>query len=123
MSKAVNRSSTFSLAEKRTLREMAFELAHAKNKIINGTSYTITREDAGTNLICTNTAAIAIALPDGLPSGFQCTIVRAAAGTPTVTPSGTDTVNGAGGGLAPSAQWAAVYLNKFSDTEYYAHAS
>ena len=41
------------------------------------------------------------------------------AGVPTITPD-TDTVNGAGTGIAPSAQWEGVYLSKYLATEWMA---
>lgn len=78
-----------------------------------GTTYTLQATDNGKIVLFTNGSAIAVTLPDGLDVNFQCTILQAGAGVPTVTPSGADTVNGAGTGVAPSAQWNAMYLSKY----------
>lgn len=99
----------------------ATALASTTSAVYNtqtGTTYTIQATDNGKIINFTNAAAVAVTLPDGLPEGFQCTILQSGAGTPTVTPSGSDTVNGAGAGVAPSAQWSALYLTKFSATEW-----
>jgi hypothetical protein len=58
-------------------------------------------------------------LPDTLNTDFHCTIIQVGAGVPTVTPV-TDTINGAGTGVAPSAQWKGMYLNQYQDTEWMA---
>lgn len=84
-----------------------------------GTSYTLQESDNGKIVILNNAAAIAVTLPDGLSVGWQVTVVQVGAGVPTVTPA-TDTVNAAGTGVSPSAQWAALYLTKFAATEYVA---
>lgn len=92
----------------------------ANNKVITGTTYTILAADLGFNLIFTNAAAIAVTLPDTLDTNFECSIIQTtAAGIPTVTPT-TDTINGAGTGVAPAAQWKAMYLNQFQATEWVA---
>lgn len=92
----------------------------ASNKVITGTTYTILAADLGFNLIFTNAAAIAVTLPDTLDTDFECAIIQTtAAGIPTVTPA-TDTINGAGTGVAPAAQWKAMYLNQYAATEWLA---
>jgi hypothetical protein len=70
-------------------------------------------------LITTNASAIAITLPDTLDVNFQCTIIQAGAGVPTVTPN-TDTINGAGTGVAPTAQWKGMFLSQYSATNWVA---
>lgn len=94
-------------------------LNSASINVITGTSYTILASDTSKVLVFTNAAAIAVTLPDGLSTNFQCTIVQAGAGVPTITPV-TDTVNGAGTGVSPSAQWKALYLAQFLATEWMA---
>ena len=86
----------------------------AVHEEIAGTSYTIQEEDNGKILYTTNAASIAITLPDGLPIGHHFSIQQVGVGVPTVTRSGSDTVNGAGTGISPSGQWAALYCNKFA---------
>jgi hypothetical protein len=77
-----------------------------------GTSYTILQSDNGKNIIFTNAGAITVTLPDALSVGFQCVIIQAGAGVPTVTPN-TDTVNDAAAGVAPTAQYKGLYLGKY----------
>ena len=89
------------------------------NNVQTGTTYTITAGDNGMNIIFTNAAAIAVTLPDGLDVDFECSVIQAGAGVPTVTPA-TNTVNGAGTGIAPAGQWKAVYLNQYLATEWLA---
>ena len=84
-----------------------------------GTTYTIQATDNGKTLIFTNAAAVAVTLPDGLDENFQCTVMQYGAGAVTVTPN-TDTVNGAGTGVSPSAQYAALYLAKVDATGWVA---
>lgn len=91
----------------------------AAANIQTGTTYTIQASDAGKIIVFNNAAAIAVTLPDDLPVYFHCTIVQVGAGVPTVTPA-TDTINGAGTGVAPAAQWQALYLTQFADTEWMA---
>ena len=79
-----------------------------------GTTYTIQASDSGKVIICNNAAAIAVTLPDTLDTYFQCTVVQVGAGVPTVTRSGTDTINGAGTGVTPSAQWKGIYLTQYT---------
>lgn len=81
--------------------------------IISGTTHTVVAADNTKELIFTNAGAIAVTLPDGLAVGTAFTVKQAGAGVPTVTPSGSDTLNGAGAGLAPSAQWAALHFLKY----------
>ena len=83
------------------------------------TSYTIQASDNGKNIGFTNSGSIAVTLPDTLPVGFRCRLWWLGVGTPTATPD-TDTVNGAGAGVAPSARWKSLYLAQFDDTEWVA---
>lgn len=91
----------------------------AQNNVQTGLTYTIQASDNGKNIVFTNGAAIAVTLPDTLAVDFQCSIIQAGAGIPTVTPN-TDTINGAATPVAPSAQWKALYLTQFLDTEWMA---
>jgi len=84
-----------------------------------GTTYTILASDLGKIITFDNAASIAVTLPDTLDTNFQCTIVQIGAGVPTVTPA-TDTINGAGAGVAPSAQWKGMYLTQYSATNWLA---
>lgn len=93
----------------------------ALNKVITGTTYTILAADDGYNLIFTNAAAIAVTVPDTLDTDFQCAIVQTtAAGIPTATRSGTDTINGAATGVAPADQWKAMYLTQYAAGTWWA---
>ena len=84
-----------------------------------GTTYTIVAGDNGKVITFNNASAIAVTLPDTLDTNFQCTIVQIGAGVPTVTPN-TDTINGAGTGVTPDAQWKGLYLSQFAATEWLA---
>jgi len=84
-----------------------------------GTTYTIVGSDNGKIITFDNAAPIAVSLPDTLATAFQCTIVQIGAGVPTVTPN-TDTINGAGAGVAPSAEWQGMYLAQYSATNWLA---
>ena len=84
-----------------------------------GTTYTIVAGDNGKVLTFNNAASIAVTLPDTLDTNFQCSIVQIGAGVPTVTPA-TDTINGAGTGVTPSAQWKAMYLSQYAATTWLA---
>ena len=95
------------------------DLVSASNNVQTGTTYTIQSSDNGKNIIFTNAAAIAVTLPDTLATDFQCTIIQAGAGVPTVTPN-TDTINGASTGVAPAEQWKGMYLTQYADTEWLA---
>ena len=88
------------------------------NKVVTGTTYTVLAEDNGMNLIFTNGSAIAVTLPDTLLLDFQFSAIQAGVGVPTITRSGSDTINGAATGVTPSAQWKAIYLTQFLDTEW-----
>lgn len=95
-------------------------IGSAANTIVTGTSHTIVAADNGKVLVFTNAAAVAVTLPDGLAVGFHCTLVQTtASGVPTVTPSGSDTLNGAGSGVAPAEQWKGMYINKWDTGVWY----
>ena len=82
-----------------------------------GTTYTIAASDNGKIITFDNAASIAVTLPDTLDTNFQCTIIQVGAGVPTVTPD-TDTINGAGAGVTPAAQWRGMYLSQYSATNW-----
>jgi hypothetical protein len=89
-------------------------LAGAKIRIVTGTTDTILAADSGGIVVYTNAAAIAVVLPDGLPvlhdfTAYQVTEL----GIPSVTPSGSDTTNGAQDAIAPSAQSKGAYFAKY----------
>jgi len=88
---------------------------HAGFRVVSGTTDTILSTDSGKLIIFTNAAAIAVTLPNTFPVGFQFTTVQTtAAGIPTTTRSGADTINGAATGVAPSAQWKGAYFMQYS---------
>jgi len=84
-----------------------------------GTTYTIVEADNGKVLTFNNASAVAVTLPDTLSTNFQCTIVQIGAGAVTVTPA-TDTINGAGTGISPTAQWKGMYLSQYAATTWLA---
>jgi len=88
----------------------------ADTRIITGTTDTLAQSDDGKVLIYTNAAGCAITYPDGLNEKFQCSVIAAGAVAPIITPGGTDTINGAGTGVSPSAQYKALYLVKHEAT-------
>ena len=89
--------------------------ASALSKVVTGTTYTVLVGDAGYNLIFTNAAAIAVTLPNTFAVDFHFVVIQTtAAGIPTVTRSGADTINGAATGVAPSAQWKGMYMTQYA---------
>lgn len=86
----------------------------ASVNVQSGTSYTIDSTDAGKVIVFTNGSAIAVTLPDTLDDFFQFTVVQAGAGVPTITRSGSDTINGAATGVTPSAQWKGAYFCQYT---------
>ncbi len=91
----------------------------ASIRLITDAADDIVTSDNGKILVCDRATAIALSLPDTLAVNFQCTIVQVGVGVPTVTPD-TDTINGAGAGVAPIAQWKGMYLSQYSDTNWLA---
>jgi hypothetical protein len=89
------------------------------NNVQSGTTYTIVEADNGKNIIFTNAAAIAVGGLEALSTNFECTVIQAGAGVPTVTPS-TDTINGTTASVAPSAQFKGMYLNQYATSTWVA---
>lgn len=115
-------SSAFATSAQGALADTALQPADVLDAVYNiqtGTSYSLQDSDNGKIVGFTNGSAIAVDGLEGRAVNFQCTIVQIGAGVPTVSPS-TDTINGAGTGVAPSAQWKAMYLSQFADTEWLA---
>ena len=88
-------------------------LGAAQVRIVSGTTDTILAADSGGLIVYTGADAIAVTLPDGLDVNHDFSVIQVGAGVPTVTPSGSDTTNGAQDGLAPSAQYKAAYFCKY----------
>lgn len=88
----------------------------ATKRVVSVATDTILATDSGKVIIYTNAAGCAVAYPDGLAENFQCSIIAAGAVVPAITPN-TDTINGAGTAVSPSAQFKAMYLVKYSATE------
>lgn len=84
-----------------------------------GIDYTIQDTDNTKVLTFDNANSIAVTLPDDLPTGFSCTVIHVGDGVPTITPN-TDTINGSGAGVTPSAKWKELKLFKYSTTAWVA---
>lgn len=84
----------------------------ASVRVVSGTTDTLLSTDVGKIVIYTNASNIAVTLPDTFAVGWQCSVVQAGAGIPTVTRSGTDTING-GTSVAVAAQWEGKYLVQY----------
>ena len=95
-------------------------LKSAESRTVSDASDTLLVGDNGKVIIANRATAIAFTLPDTFDVDWQCTIIQVGAGVPTVTRSGTDTINGAATGVAPSAQWKALYLTQFAAGEWLA---
>jgi len=94
---------------------------HAAIRTVSGITDTILSTDSGKLIIYTNAAAVAVTLPNTFPVNFQFTVIQTtAAGVPTVTRSGLDTINGAALGVSPSAQWKGMYLVQYAAGAYLA---
>jgi hypothetical protein len=112
-------ASVYRWTPQRVSQAIAALTASSKNNVQTGTTYTIQSSDNGKNIIFNNAADIAVTLPDTLDLNFQCTVIQVNTGIPTVTPN-TDTINGAGTGVAPVEQWKAMYLTQYAATEWLA---
>lgn len=55
---------------------------------VTATGYVLTNSDNGRTVVCNNASAIAVQVPAGLSSGFNCTVIQLASGQVTLT-SGT----------------------------------
>lgn len=87
----------------------------AETRIISAATDTLLATDTGKTLIYTAAGGCAITCPDTLVEKFHCSIIAAGAVVPAVTPD-TDTINGAGAAVSPSAQYKAMYLVKYTAT-------
>lgn len=89
-------------------------------KEITDTSYTVTEDDNGLILFCTNASATTITLPDNLETfndEFRCTIEADGAAGVTVARGGTATINGGSTSLSVS-QYDDVRVRKYSGVAY-----
>lgn len=87
--------------------------------VVETDDFTLGASHLGKVVFVNKATAVTVTLPDTLAVNYQTTIVQVGVGVPTVTPN-TDTINGAGAGVAPSAQWEGLYLAQFADTEWVA---
>ena len=74
----------------------------------DGTSRTLSNADNGKVIYCTSGSAVTISCPDGLPVGFNATIIQAGAGKVTLAASGTATLNSYSGLLSTMGQYAVI---------------
>ena len=95
-----------------------FQLGQGDNSAVynnhTGTTYTVLASDNGKVITFNNAASIAVTLPDTLDTNFQFTAIQIGAGVPTITRSGTDTINGAATGVTPTAQWSGIYISQYA---------
>jgi len=74
------------------------------------TSRTLSVNDAGKLIRCTNASATTIMPDEGLPVGFHCMIVQEGSGTVSVVRDGTDTLNTGTSAIELSGQYKSAYL-------------
>lgn len=86
----------------------------ASIRVVAGTSDTILASDNGGIVVYTSGSAIAVTQPNTFVGTFQYTVVWAGVGMPTITRSGSDTINGAATGVSPSARWKGAYLTQYA---------
>ena len=91
----------------------------ASIRVSAATSDDILAADNGGIIVYTAGTTVTCNLPDTLDQNFQCTIIQAGAGTVEITPD-TDTINGAGTAVSPSAQWKGAYITQYADTTWLA---
>lgn len=75
-----------------------------------GSSITLGAADNGKCVVFPSESAVSVTIPDTLPVGFHCLLIREGTGTVNLSISGTDTING---GISPvplSAQFTGAYL-------------
>ena len=80
---------------------------------------TINPTEMGKYLVNINAGAIGVALKDGLPIGSQFSALQGGTGVLTISRSGTETINGAGG-VSLATQYASAAFYKATSTEWYA---
>ncbi|MEM9859146.1 MAG: hypothetical protein AAF843_17435 [Bacteroidota bacterium] len=76
-------------------------------KTVTGTSYSLVESDWGKVLEFTNSNSISVTLPNGLPEGFQCALVRDT-GSGTVSITATTTLKSSGTDITSVHEWAYV---------------
>lgn len=74
------------------------------------TARTLSDSDVGKIINCTNASDVTITIPNGLTSGFNCTLVQSGAGVVKVEASGTATLEGYNSNNGTAGQYASVNI-------------
>lgn len=77
----------------------------------------LSTSDNGSIIMCTNNSATTITVPTGLPVGFTVSVIQAASGQITFSPSGT-TINNRQGHTKTAGQWAIITLIERIDNNF-----
>jgi hypothetical protein len=85
---------------------------------VAGTTYALSLADHGTVIRCTSADAVTVTATDTLPVGFHVLIVQEGAGAVSVTPGGTDTLNGATDAVGVTKQFGAGYLFQAAEGQW-----
>lgn len=62
---------------------------YSTSNVQSGTTYTVVGGDNNKTIITTNSAAVTITIPNGLPSGFRCRVYQQGTGQVTISAAGT----------------------------------
>lgn len=95
-----------------TATQTALNLKADKSDTINaqsGTTYTVTADDNGKVIECTNAAAVTVTVPNSLAVGFNCIVAQTGAGQVTIA-AGASATQRAYGGSKTAGQWAEVAI-------------
>lgn len=76
----------------------------------SSTTRTLSNSDNGKVIICSNSSDVTITIPNGLSSGFNCTLVQSGAGVVKVEASGTATLEGYNSNNGTAGQYASVNI-------------
>lgn len=84
-----------------------------------GTAYTLTQNDNGAVITCSNSGATTVTVPAGLGKSFNCLIVQIGAGQVTIAAATGVTLNNADSFAAISAQYGAATLYAYAADTFY----
>ena len=83
------------------------------------TSRTLTSDDHGKTILCTNASAVSIDVVSGLPDYFWCSVIQLGTGTVTLTDGSSSTDLFTAGSLATSAQYGGLSVANYGTTDTY----
>jgi hypothetical protein len=89
--------------------------ARAQFVVESTTARTLSVNDAGKLIRCTNASAVTVTPDDALPVGFHCMIVQEGSGTVSLARDGTDTMNTGTVAIELAGQYKSAYLYQHTE--------